>query len=148
MRHSISAIVLDPEDPNTLEGVREALADQPSEIIPCPSEEVLLDTVVSSLVDVLVISLERPFERSFALLSEIHKRAPEAEVIFVASFDDETLWAWMEVIQRGAYEFLPKPFQPAELKYHLLQATKKHLPDGFLNDPNSTTLNKGARAGA
>ena len=126
MRESISVIVLDREDSRTLERVKEALAEIQSEIIPCASEEELLDTIESLPVGVLVINLERPFERSFRLLSAIGTKAREAEVIFGAAFDDDTLWAWMEVIQRGAYEFLPKPFEPEELRYHLIQATKKH----------------------
>jgi DNA-binding NtrC family response regulator len=34
----------------------------------------------------------------------------------------------MEVIQRGAYEFLPKPFDWEELKHHVVHAAEKHHP--------------------
>jgi DNA-binding NtrC family response regulator len=81
MKHTISVIVFDPADPNTLQSVNDALRG-------CPS-----------------------------LVSQ---------VIFVAQFDDELLWAWIEVIQRGAYEFLPKPFDCDELKLHVLHAVEKH----------------------
>ena len=156
MRESISVIVLDREDCRTLESVKEALAEVQSEVIACASEEELLNTVESSTVGVLVINLEKPFERSFRLLSKIGTKAKEAEVIFVAPFDDDTLWAWVEVIRRGAYEFLPKPFEPEELRYHLIQATKKHRslslrklpPAGFVVDLNSALLHKTVRTGA
>ena len=96
--------------------MKEGLAEVDCEIISCASEEVLLSTIESSPVDVLVINLEKPFERSFRLLSDIQTKAQETEVIFVAPFDNDTPWAWMEVIQWGAYEFLPKPFDMEELR--------------------------------
>lgn len=156
MKQSISAIVFDREDSTTLEGVQQALAGVQAEIVSCASKEALLNTIASSTVDVLVINLEKPFERSFELLFEIQTRSRDTEVIFVAPLDHETLWAWMEVIQRGAHEFLPEPFEPEELRYHLIQATRKHhslslrkLPSaGFLKDLNSALLHKTAQAGA
>ena len=126
MKKSASIIVFDREDPTTLERVKECLAEADWEVDSCASEEALTGMIASTPVDVIVINLEKPFERSFRLLSDIQSKARKTEVIFVALFDDETLWAWMEVIQRGAYEFLPKPFEPEELKYYLRQAIKKH----------------------
>ena len=156
MRESASIIVLDREDPTTLERVKECLAEADWEVVSCASEEALTSTIASSPVDVIVINLEKPFERSFRLLSDIQSKARKTEVIFVALFDDETLWAWMEVIQRGAYEFLPKPFKPEELRYYLRQAIKKHhsksrgtMPVAeFAKDLNSALLHKTAEAGA
>ena len=110
MKESVSIVVLDREDPTTLESVKECLAEVDCEIVSCASEEALRSIIASSPVDVLVINLEKPFERSFRLLSDIQAKARTTEIIFVALFDAETLWAWMEVIRRGAYEFLPKPF--------------------------------------
>jgi two-component system, OmpR family, phosphate regulon sensor histidine kinase PhoR len=115
----------------------------------------LIDRIASSPVDVLVINLEKPFERSFRLLSDIQTRARQTEVIYVALFDDETLWTWMEVIRRGAYEFLPKPFKPEELRYYVRQAIKKHLSmsrhpipsGGFAKNLNSALLHKTAQGG-
>ena len=71
---------------------------------------------------------EQAFDEDFRTLAEVQIKAPHAEVIFVAQFDDEMLRGWMEVIQRGAYEFLPKPLDREELKHHLLRATEKHHP--------------------
>jgi DNA-binding NtrC family response regulator len=155
MKESVSIVVLDREDPTTLESVKECLAEVDCEIVSCASEEALIDRIASSPVDVLVINLEKPFERSFRLLSDIQTKARQTEIIFVALFDDETLWAWMEVIQRGAYEFLPKPFKPEELRYYVRQAIKKHLSmsrhpipsGGFAKNLNSALLHKTAQCG-
>jgi DNA-binding NtrC family response regulator len=39
-------------------------------------------------------------------------------------FDDETRWVWIETIQCGAYEFLPKSLDLPELKRIFVQATE------------------------
>jgi DNA-binding NtrC family response regulator len=79
-------------------------------------------------VDVVVLKLSKPFDEDFRILAEVQIKASHAEVIFVAQFDDEMLRDWMEVIQRGAYEFLPKPLDLEEVRHYLLRATEKHHP--------------------
>jgi len=128
MKDTISIVVCDPEDPRTLESVAEAVREYQSVLIPCASGEAVGAAIERQPVDVVVLNLQKPLEEAFRLLLEIQGKAPQAEVIFVAQFDDEMLWVWMEVIQRGAYEFLPKPFDPEELKHHVVHATEKHHP--------------------
>jgi DNA-binding NtrC family response regulator len=60
-------------------------------------------------MDVLVLKLRKPFDEDIRTLSEVQVKAPDAEVTFVAQFDDGLLRDWVEVVRRGAYEFLPKP---------------------------------------
>jgi DNA-binding NtrC family response regulator len=126
MKHAIAVVVFDPEDPSTLNCVNDAVREYHSAVVPCASEEALWAEIRRQRADVVILNLRRPFEKAFRLLSEMRSEAPQAEVIFVAHFDDELLWAWMEVIQRGAYEFLPKPLDCDELRLHLVHAVEKH----------------------
>jgi len=112
MKHTIAVAVLDPNDPVTVRGVKDALREYQSVVIPCESTQAMQAAIMHQQMDVLVLKLSKPFE----------------EVIFVAQFDDEMLRDWVEVIQRGAYEFLPKPLDREELKHHLVRATEKHHP--------------------
>jgi DNA-binding NtrC family response regulator len=96
--------------------------------------------IVERRVDVAVLNLSRPFEKSFRLLAEIQSKASQTEVIFVAQFDEQMLRAWMEVIQRGAYEFLPKPFDREELKHHVVNAAEKHHPVELRKRPPSESV--------
>ncbi len=105
MKDTISVVAFDPEDPCSVESLAEALSEYQSVLIPCTTEETMQDTIERQPVDVVVLNLQKPFEDAFGLLSQIQDKAPQAEVIFGGQFDDEMLWAWMEVIQRGAYEF-------------------------------------------
>src|SRR5262245_60310077 len=79
-------------------------------------------------VDVVVVNLQKPLKEAFRLLSEIQTKAPLAEVIFVAEFADDMLRPWMEIIRRGAYEFLVKPLDPTELRHQVVRAAEKHHP--------------------
>ncbi len=133
MQYSFSVVVFDPNDPTTLETTAEVLREYQSVVIDCTSQDALWTAIEHQSVDVAVLDLNKPFDQSFRLLAAIQTKSPQTEVIFVAHFDDEILCAWMEVIQRGAYEFLPKPFDPEELKHHIVHAAEKHHPLEFRN---------------
>ena len=128
MERGISILVWDQDDPLTVKRVTEAIEEYQSVVIPCSSAEVLLFAIQHETVDVVILNLQKPFERAFHLLSQIKTKVPQVEVIFVSRFDDEARWVWMEVIQRGAYEFLPKPVEVPELKRILVHAAEKHHP--------------------
>jgi two-component system phosphate regulon sensor histidine kinase PhoR len=139
MQEPISILVLD-EDPLTIKGVTEIIAEYQSIAIPCPSAEAILFAIQHKAVDVVIVNLQKPFQQAFDLLSEIKGNAPRVEVIFVSRFDEETLPLWMEAIRRGAYEFLPKPLDLIELKRVLIQATEKHHPVGLRKRPPAESV--------
>ena len=124
----IGVAVFAPHDPVTVRSVKDALHEYQSVVIPCESRQAMQAAMMQQRMDVLVLKLSKPFDEDFRTLSEVQVKAPEAEVIFVAQFDDDLLRDWVEVIQRGAYEFLPKPLDREELKHHLVRATEKHHP--------------------
>jgi len=128
MKPTIAVAVLDPNDPVTARSVKDGLREYQAVVIPCESKKAMHAALMRQQMDVVVLKLSRPFDEDFRTLAEVQIKAPHAEVIFVAQFDDEMLRDWMEVIQRGAYEFLPKPLDREELRHHLLRATEKHHP--------------------
>jgi DNA-binding NtrC family response regulator len=120
--------------------VAEAIEAYQSVVITCLSAEALLFTLQRRRVDVVILSLQKPFEEAFHLLNKIKTNASQAEVIFVSEFDDETRWIWMEAIQCGAYEFLPKPLDLSELQRILVQATERHHPVKFRKRPPAQSV--------
>src|SRR5437879_1801139 len=126
MQEILSVLVADQE-PSTLTKVTDAIKDYPSKVVCCWSQDAVLDTLLQNqTVDVVLLDLQQPFEKSFELLSDLKAMAPQAEVVFISRFDEEKLW--VEAVQRGAYDFLAKPLDSSELKRILLQATEKHHP--------------------
>lgn len=128
MEQNCSILVWDQDDLSTFKHVTEAIQEYRSVVIPCSSANAVLFTIQQRTVDAVILNFQKPFERAFRLLSEIKSKAPKVEVIFVSPFDEETLWLWIEAIQRGAYEFLPKPLDIGDLKRILVQVTEKHHP--------------------
>src|SRR5262245_52797583 len=126
MRRNISILVWDQDDSLTLKNVTEAMQAYESVAEACWSAEEVLFATQQKTVDAVVINLQEPCENAFQLLSEIKIQAPQVEVVFVSPFDEETRCLWTEAIQRGAYEFLPKPLDPLELESVLVQAVEKH----------------------
>lgn len=140
MQETVSILVWDQDDPLTVKRVTEAIEEYQSTVVPCSSPKAVLFTLQHKTVDVVILNLQKPFGNAFDLLSEIKTKAPNVEAIFVSPFDDETRWVWIEAIQRGAYEFLPKPLDLAELKRILVHATEKHHPVKLRKRPPAESL--------
>ena len=58
------------------------------------------------------------------LANLIKSKWPASELIFIS----EDMSSWMELIQRGAYEMLPKPLTMTDLTWAVTGAVLKHLP--------------------
>jgi DNA-binding NtrC family response regulator len=125
MRETLAVAVFDPDDPTTVENVAEAVREYRSVVIPCSSQSIVLSTLNEQHIDAVVIGFQEPFKESFRVLSQIKVQATQAEVVFLSEFDDETRWVWIEAIQRGAYEFLPKPVDLVDLQRVLQGAVEK-----------------------
>jgi DNA-binding NtrC family response regulator len=69
---------------------------------------------------VLLINATGPAQSSLAPFASLRQRWPDAKVIFLSPLDDIHLWA--EAIRMGAYDFLPKPIDPDQLKWVLIGA--------------------------
>jgi DNA-binding NtrC family response regulator len=124
MPDTISILVVDL-DPLTTRRVTEAMEDYGPIVTSFSSIDLMNNALSQNVrVDVIIINLERPFEKFFGLLPHLKALLAHIEVVFVSRFDEESLW--IEAIQRGAYDFLPKPIDPVELKRIVLQAVEKH----------------------
>jgi len=123
MQNTISIVIVDLE-PDTAERVSQATAAYVSKITAYPSVSLMLEALAETSVDVIILNLKQPFEEVFDLLPSLKAKLPTVEIVFVTRFDDETLW--VEAIQRGAYDLLPRPIDVSELTRILLHAVEKH----------------------
>ena len=74
--------------------------------------------------DAVLIDLFKSTENCFDWLSSIKQKQPITEVIFVSKLEDMNLW--MEAIQCGAYDYLPRPLDREELKRVVMNALGKN----------------------
>src|SRR5437870_12716469 len=108
MTETIAILVLDQDDPLTAKRVTEAIDEYQSVVIPCSSPKAILFTIQHKAVDVVILNHQQPFEKAIRLHAAIKATTTHGEVSVDSRFDDDTLWIRMQLIQRGAYEFLPK----------------------------------------
>ena len=122
---NLLVIGADAEDRVTVTDVLEADA---YEIVFCDS----LDSEDAGLLDgkpfdACIIELSHPVEICFDLLATIKRKYPLSEVIILSRLADEDLW--IESIQRGAYDFLPKPLDRKEIRRIVVNAIEKNRHD-------------------
>jgi DNA-binding NtrC family response regulator len=73
--------------------------------------------------DIVLFNIKTEAESCFGRLEKVQGQWPSAQVIFLSPVDDIHLWA--EAIRLGAYDFLPKPIDPDQLKWILQGALSK-----------------------
>jgi len=77
----------------------------------------------NSSLDVILMDLTNPVERCFELVSQLKDMCPPTEIILISRIADDYLW--VESVQRGAYDLLPKPLHRNEVHRIVTNATQK-----------------------
>lgn len=91
----------------------------------------LLNTFIDgSSFHAVLLELLNPVQESLDLLSFIKDKSPTTEVIMISWFAEEDLW--IESIQRGAYDYLPKPLDRRELQRVMTNALERNRHEGRL----------------
>jgi DNA-binding NtrC family response regulator len=75
--------------------------------------------------DAILIDLFDPVERRCSLISLVKQRCSTTEVVFISRLSDKHLW--LEMMQRGAYDFLAKPLDREEFRRTVINASEKAM---------------------
>ncbi len=92
-------------------------------VLAAESGERALEILADSAVDAVVCDLRMPGLDGFDLIPQISRQLPGVPVILMSAHGTEDLA--VEAIQRGAYDYLAKPFQPAEIRLTLRKARER-----------------------
>jgi len=87
------------------------------------SAEEALRRVQSGHFDIVISDIHMPGMDGMQLLDEVKKIQPHLVVIMVTGY--ATIKSAVEAIQKGAYDYLPKPFTPDEVRVILERAAEK-----------------------
>ncbi len=85
--------------------------------------ESALELIEQSPVDAVLCDLRMPGIDGFDLMPQIARLLPGIPIILMSAHGTEDLA--VEAIKRGAYDYLAKPFQPAEVRLTLLKAHER-----------------------
>ena len=96
--------------------------------IRCPVQEaesgdIALDMIKKELFDIVLLDLKMPGLGGMEVLKKIKEDNPETIVIVITGY--ATVDSAVEAMKQGAYDFLPKPFTPEELRVIVKRAIDK-----------------------
>src|SRR5579871_4160905 len=81
-----------------------------------------LDLLNYQLFDLALLDLRLGGERGTDLLPELLRRAPGLNVVIITAY--ATVQTAVEAMRRGAFDYLPKPFTPEQLRLVLERAAR------------------------
>ena len=91
-----------------------------------------LDILKKNSIDIVLLDLKMPGMDGMEILARIRERSTEIQVIVITGY--ATVETAIEAMKQGAYDFIPKPFEPDQLrivvnraweKIHFIQNAKK-----------------------
>jgi NtrC-family two-component system response regulator AlgB len=103
----------------TMRTVLEAQGHQVTEVRDAPQA---LEIVGHHLFDVAFLDLRLSREQGLDLLPELLRLAPGLDVVVITAF--ATVETAVEAMRRGAFDYLPKPFTPDQLRLVLERAAR------------------------
>lgn len=107
-----NVLVVD-DDPTLLELLRMRLESANYEVTTALKEEGALATVKEQDFDLSIVDLKIGRGDGISLMAEIHSRRPSMPIIILTAHG--SIESAVEAMQKGAYSYLTKPFEPQEL---------------------------------
>jgi two-component system response regulator PilR (NtrC family) len=122
MKDSIQILIVDDQI-NTCKSLQAILKKSGYRSEYLLSAEEALGRVRSGAFDIVISDIRMPGMDGMQLLEELKKIQPHLVVIMVTGF--ATIKSAVEAIQKGAYDYLPKPFTPDEVRVIIQRAAEK-----------------------
>jgi two-component system response regulator AtoC len=109
------------------EGIRTSLelvlADEGYGVRTCGDPDEALRIAGAESFDVILCDVRMPRRSGLDLLPDLVRLQPEATILVMSAYGD--LEQALEAVRRGAYDYLAKPFQPAELLVAIRKAEER-----------------------
>ena len=112
-RSAPTILVIDDEE-RVREGCRKVLAREEYEVTIAASGEVGLEMIERRHYDLVLLDLMMPSLSGFDVLAHIKTLHPDTVIIVISGY--ATVENSIEAMKRGAFDFIPKPFSPEQLR--------------------------------
>lgn len=106
-------LIIDDEE-SMRDACAQVLAREGFLVKTAPDGETGLDMVRQEPPDVVFLDLAMPKLAGMAVLDELGEAAPDTVKVVITAY--ATVSSALEAVRHGAYDFLPKPFTPEELR--------------------------------
>jgi two-component system, OmpR family, phosphate regulon sensor histidine kinase PhoR len=106
-------LVIDDEE-RVREGCRKVLSRDGYEVTIAESGEIGLDLIGRRHYDIILLDLMMPSLSGFDVLAHVKTLHPDTVIIVISGY--ATVENSIEAMKRGAFDFIPKPFSPEQLR--------------------------------
>lgn len=115
-------LVIDDEE-QLRESLQLVLADEGYDVFTAATGEEALELLEDQSPDLVLCDLRMPGIDGMELLPRLSRKLPDATLILMSAYGSEKLA--LEAIQRGAYDYLAKPFLPSEMLFTIRKAKER-----------------------
>ena len=118
-RPRFSVLVVDDEK-NIRQAVRVCLEAMDAEVTEAGSAPAAIEAIARSAFNVVLLDLRLGAQNGLDLIPQLLAENPNVVVIIMTAY--ATFETAVEAVRRGAWDYLPKPFTPAQLRHVLEKA--------------------------
>ena len=111
--HNPRILIIDDE-PRIRDACILVLSDKGFDVAAAPDGEHGLQMIKEKHYDIVLVDLMMPTISGFDVLSEVRSHHPDTVVIVITGY--ATLEHSIEAMKKGAFDFIPKPFTPDQLR--------------------------------
>jgi two-component system response regulator AtoC len=116
-------ILIVDDDEALRESLELVLSAEGYEVVPAADAASALERIDQSPFDLVLCDLRMPGMDGMELLPQLARRAPGLTILMMSAYGTEELA--LEAMRRGAYDYLAKPFQPAEVLLAIRKARER-----------------------
>jgi DNA-binding NtrC family response regulator len=116
-------VLIVDDDESLRESLELVLAAEGFEVVTAADGSGALSRLESSSFDVVLCDVRMPGMDGLELLPQLVRRVPGTTVIMMSAFGTDELA--LEAMNRGAYDYLTKPFRPAEVVLTIRKARER-----------------------
>jgi two-component system response regulator AtoC len=116
-------VLIVDDDESLRESLELVLAAEGFEVLGAPDGPAALERIEASTFDVILCDVRMPGMDGMELLPQLVRRLPGSTVIMMSAYGSDDLA--IEAMNRGAYDYLTKPFRPAEVVLTIRKARER-----------------------
>jgi two-component system response regulator AtoC len=118
-----SRILIVDDDDSLRESLELVLSAESYDVVSAVDGETALRLIEETPIDIILCDLRMPGIDGMELVPQFARRVPGVTIILMSAYGTEDLA--IEAMQRGAYDYIAKPFQPSEVLLALRKAEER-----------------------
>lgn len=123
MMDSVATILVVDDEPVILSSCEVALTKSGHKVDTALSAEEALKRIETEKYDTIITDLKMPKLSGMDLLRIVKEREPETDIIMITGYG--TVQTAVEAMKLGAFDYIPKPFTPNELRSVVTRAIER-----------------------